>query len=417
MTRISSIWLLSAVVAFPFIAEQPGIRNTHLLSPRQQSGGSQPGGPDSCPFNPNHQDAPAVTTEFPYNGAIGGLPGKGVGGYQVPAPGDEAHQFIAPTDQDIRGPCPGLNAAANHGFLARDGVTNYGELVDAVQNVYNMGWDLANFLAVFSIFVADGDITTQKLSIGCDATTRTSVNPVLTGSEPGLDGHDKFEADSSLTRNDYFLAGGDNFDFNGTLFEMMTESTGATFDLDGLAKYRFERYQQSRVENPQFFFGPFGVFQHGAASFVYEMFPNGNDGYQPNLANTASFFGAEKQDNGTWAHVPERIPDNWINRVAPYTLADTVVQILAMYGQYPVGFGGNVNGAFVGIDFPPYIQGGNLTAATPADFTCLLYQFVSVATPSSFNSVTTPTVEAIQFFLNSLGVDNFTNLGCDIPLT
>lgn len=88
-----------------------------------------------------------------------------------------------------------------------------------------------------------------------------------------------------------------------------------------------------------------------------------------------------------------------------------------MYGQYPVGFGGNVNGAFVGIDFPPYIQGGNLTAATPADFTCLLYQFVSVATPSSFNSVTTPTVEAIQFFLNSLGVDDFTNLGCDIPLT
>lgn len=195
------------------------------------------------------------------------------------------------------------------GFLARDGVTNYTELVDAVQNVYNMGWDLANFLAVFSIFVADGDIATQRLSIGCDATTRTSVNPVLTGSEPGLDGHNKFEADSSLTRNDYFLAGGDNFNLNGTLFDMMTESTGAVFDLNGLAKYRFERYQQSRVENPELyvfatlssrthytdydlfsFFGPFGVFQHGAASFVYELFPNGNDGYQPTLENTASLY-------------------------------------------------------------------------------------------------------------------------------
>jgi hypothetical protein len=31
----------------------------------------------------------------------------------VPAPNDTDHQFIAPTDTDIRGPCPGLNAAAN----------------------------------------------------------------------------------------------------------------------------------------------------------------------------------------------------------------------------------------------------------------------------------------------------------------
>jgi hypothetical protein len=52
----------------------------------------------------------------PYNGAKGGGPGKGGGGYLVPAPGDTDHQFIAPTDQDIRGPCPGLNAAANCEF-------------------------------------------------------------------------------------------------------------------------------------------------------------------------------------------------------------------------------------------------------------------------------------------------------------
>lgn len=33
------------------------------------------------------------------------------------------HQFIAPTSSDERGPCPGLNAAANHGFLPRNGIT------------------------------------------------------------------------------------------------------------------------------------------------------------------------------------------------------------------------------------------------------------------------------------------------------
>lgn len=32
------------------------------------------------------------------------------------------HQFIAPGPNDKRGPCPGLNAAANHGFLPRNGI-------------------------------------------------------------------------------------------------------------------------------------------------------------------------------------------------------------------------------------------------------------------------------------------------------
>lgn len=33
------------------------------------------------------------------------------------------HQFISPGPSDKRGPCPGLNAAANHGFLPRSGIT------------------------------------------------------------------------------------------------------------------------------------------------------------------------------------------------------------------------------------------------------------------------------------------------------
>ena len=137
------------------------------------------------------------------------------------------------------------------GFIARDGITNYTELTDAIQNVYNVGYDLANFLATISIIVADGDLITKKVSIGCDATTRTSSNPTLTGSEPGLDGHNKFEGDVSVTRDDYFLGTGDNFNFNGTLFGMMTETTGGTFDLNGLADYRYQRYVQSRQENPE----------------------------------------------------------------------------------------------------------------------------------------------------------------------
>ena len=131
--------------------------------------------------------------------------------------GDTAHAFKAPTSKDVRGPCPGLNTAANHNFLARDGITTFNELVDAQQNLYNVGYDLATLLAALGLTLTDGDVVTEKLSIGCDATSRTSFNPTLTGHEPGLDGHNKFEADTSLTRDDYFLGDGDNYSFSKSL--------------------------------------------------------------------------------------------------------------------------------------------------------------------------------------------------------
>jgi hypothetical protein len=159
-------------------------------------------------------------------------------------------QFMLRMLVDMNSSCPGLNTAANHNFLAHDGITTFTELVDAQQNVYNVGYDLANLLATLGLTLTDGDLVTEKLSIGCDATTRTSVNPLLTGSEPGLDGHNKFEADSSLTRNDFFTHGGDNFSFNRTLFDMMTQTTGGYYNREGLSKYRLQRYEQSRVSSP-----------------------------------------------------------------------------------------------------------------------------------------------------------------------
>lgn len=71
------------------------------------------------------------------------------------------------------------------------------------QNVYGVGYDLAVLLAVLGVGL-DGDPISGKLSIGCDASSRTT-SPGLPGPELGLDGHNKFEGDTSLTRNDYFL--------------------------------------------------------------------------------------------------------------------------------------------------------------------------------------------------------------------
>lgn len=102
--------LASGTAAFPFVAKLPGV-DTRLLA-RQQSGEGA-GSEANCPFNADHVDAAPATAEYPYNNAINGSVGNQKGGFLVPAEGDTAHQYIAPTSTDIRGPCPGLNTAAN----------------------------------------------------------------------------------------------------------------------------------------------------------------------------------------------------------------------------------------------------------------------------------------------------------------
>lgn len=177
----------------------------------------------------------------------------------MPAKGDTAHAYVAPSASDIRGttqsfhnlldiyshvlsgPCPALNMAANHNFISHDGLTNFNEMVDMAQNVFNWGWDLAVFVATFGI-VMDGDPLTSQLSIGC-----TGGQPV---SNTGLNTHNKFETDGSIARNDYYLSPtGDSYSVNATLFEYMTEFCGGVYDLDCMGPYMGARYNQSKAEN------------------------------------------------------------------------------------------------------------------------------------------------------------------------
>lgn len=130
--------LIGGAAAFPFVANAPGVNSPwsgsglHRLRARQQPGGEGAGSEANCPYNPNHVPAAPFNPKYPYNNAKNGQMGNQKGGYLVPAKGDTAHQFVAPNPKtDIRGPCPGLNAAANHNFLAHDGVTTFVSIQDA----------------------------------------------------------------------------------------------------------------------------------------------------------------------------------------------------------------------------------------------------------------------------------------------
>ena len=50
-----------------------------------------------------------------------------------------AHAFITPKASDLRGPCPALNALANHGYIARNGYTTLQESASAITSVLGIG--------------------------------------------------------------------------------------------------------------------------------------------------------------------------------------------------------------------------------------------------------------------------------------
>jgi hypothetical protein len=154
---------------------------------------------------------------------------------------------------------------------------------------------------------------------------------------------------------------------------------------------------------------------YGAASFLYELFPSYGDKGVADLATMKSFFGAVEDSNapGGWAHVPERIPENWFSRVAPYTNNDVVQQILAMYLKAPKLFGGNIGvNNFDGLGTFGKIQGGELpNDATAGDVLCLLYQLATMAVPSSLSTVTDITAAALNFSVGKLN-PVFKNQGC-----
>jgi hypothetical protein len=121
----------------------------------------------SCSDSSPERGLISLASQYPYGGAkINGLPGSQIGNVLVPDPNDTAHQYQDPPPGAFRGPCPGLNAAANHGFLSRDGIVTFNELVAAQQNVYNVGYDLAVVLATLGVGL-DGKYSTDNPLDSC----------------------------------------------------------------------------------------------------------------------------------------------------------------------------------------------------------------------------------------------------------
>lgn len=331
------------------------------------------------------------------SGVLGGIGGiLGGGGNSGASVGDlkrfpeDGYPYQAPGPTDQRGPCPGLNTMANHGYLPRNGIATQEQIIRASGRLFNMGVDVAIVLTTVAI-AFDGDIPSRTLSIG-GANPRTNSLGDLGGSlgtETGLDGHSRFEADASATRCDFYLCGGDNHNMQPELFAQMlrrAQAHGNQFTIAALQEHFHARYADSKSRNPQFYFvPPSALVVIGAVYFHAGFFSNGTIGAggDANIASIASFAGAHMAQNGTITYVPERIPpQGWYRRGVPMTLVEMLAGILAVYATpYPVAFGGNAGST------DAFVPGPGVLNADANGIGCFLYNALYADFFSEFQGI------------------------------
>ncbi|CAE6416026.1 unnamed protein product [Rhizoctonia solani] len=268
------------------------------------------------------------------------------------------YAFQPPRPGDKRGPCPGLNALANHGYLPRNGVTLFTDAILACNKVFGMGLEIGTSLSTVAMFLA-GDLPTLSWSMG-GSPGKSLLSPLLSNPQ-GLSGaHNKFEGDGSPTRLDLYMNNGDASTMSPELFkqlyDMLPENDpNANFDYETIVENRARRYNHSLSTNPHFFYGPItGLFlSPGAHGFIPRLMSNHSVDAPEGILNhdtLKSFFGVSgNSTNLTYQVGHERIPDNWYRRPADYNLVAYLADILHAGSKYPqfLAAGGNVSKASI----------------------------------------------------------------------
>ncbi|KAF9032969.1 aromatic peroxygenase precursor [Panaeolus papilionaceus] len=305
---------------------------------------------------------------------------------------DAAHPWRPLRVGDIRGPCPGLNTLASHGWLPRDGIATPSQIMLAVQEGFNMNFGTA-LLVTYAAFLVDGNVVTNRLSIGGKTLRTGLINPPAPAIVGGLDTHAVFEGkstilfyhrtrDASMTRGDAFF--GNNHSFNETLFQEMVDASNqfgaGKYNLTVAGELRHRRIQDSIATNPQFsFVSPRFFTAFAESTFPINFFIDGrNENGQLDMDVARGFF----QNS--------RMPDGFFRASSPRG-ADGITQVFA---AHPIAPGRNVGGVNNYVPDP-----------TSADFSnfCLLYtNFVNQTLTSLYPHPVGVLRQALNFNLNIL---------------
>lgn len=341
------------------------------------------------------------------------------------------HAFVPPSEGDQRGPCPGLNALANHNYVSHDGAISVVEQITAATEVFNFGVDLATVLGLISVlFVGNPLSTNPSYSIG--GPTPKVENLLdnlggLLGTPEGLDhSHNIIESDASSTRDDLYQTG-DAWTLNLDYFTELYESIeGDALTRDEVAEHAIRRFNHSIANNPYFWNGPVTNILMRPVGYVLvnDMLANHTDDNPEDTTSKAvlrSFYGvAEDPQDGTLSCTPghERIPDNWFPRREPYTILDFNAAEAALLLRKPelLSVGGNTGrvDSFAGIDLGD-LTGGVFNAASLLEgnnLVCFALEVVKFAGPNALSSALKTLSEPIE--LLGKAVAPLVDLSCPV---
>ncbi|KAM3420807.1 hypothetical protein BST61_g4052 [Cercospora zeina] len=384
-TLFTTALLLNGAVAFPHIAEM--VANNRRQVPEELIPFPE------WPGTPNH----AIFDGFDADQQLVSVSGE--------------HEFRLPGPNDIRGPCSGLNAAANHGYIPRDGIATAETINTGLWEAYSLDGTATLFLQTATSFF-NGDPISGRWSIGPHSPNTNSLGPLgdLLGNETGICayGHLRSEGDASITRGDWLAPTmASNCisypQFTQELFDLADEMGNGLITPRVLAKHSSNRKKYSIANNPNYFSPPYAgvAFTFGAHMFAFQLIAN-HSAEEPRGFLTKEvfmdFFGYTRDDNGALVYTfgAEKIPENWYKRSEqdPWTLSDIVASTAQQCATYPGNcqIGGNTGevNSFKGVDLTD-ISGGFINAVEdfqdPNQLGCFLGQMIKADSPSALSNV------------------------------
>ncbi|KAL4931458.1 peroxidase family protein [Aspergillus undulatus] len=350
-----------------------------------------------------------------------------VNGLDKPIDVTGEHAFQPPDfdNGDQRGPCPGLNALANHGYIPRSGVASLSEIVKGINEVYGMGVDLGFILATLgTVWVGNPLSINAGFSIGGRDTGSNNIlnNGLgLLGEPRGLAGsHNIIESDGSNTRNDLYVTG-DASTMNMTLFEewyaMFDESEDGSLSFDMMGKRAAIRLEQAKATNPDFYYGPVTGMLIRSAAYVFpaRLFRN-HSSEQPDGVLTKeivrNFYGVYGSDdtNLTYREGWERIPENWYKTPTDWGVLNLNADVLNWALKYPslASIGGNTGtvNSFAGIDLSNLTDGiFNLTTLLEGNnLICFVFEILKFLSPNMLGSIFETLTEPLNMITDALNV-------------
>ncbi|KAJ6529360.1 hypothetical protein B0H19DRAFT_1274391 [Mycena capillaripes] len=254
----------------------------------------------------------------------------------------------------------GMNTLANHGYIPRNGVASFEEIVTGTMEAFNVQSSLMEFITAANMMMR-GNPFVNKVSIGGVSPLVPPLPGNIGSPHPGgIALHGGFEGDASMTRADAFI--GDNRDFQAILYDLDLLQLGkfgengpngnnTVFNVATMIAIKQHNIAMDQATNPEFAVPPRRLSaMFTEASFVLNTFANGTT-KQATLPIVGSFF-----RNQTF-------PQNWFRAASPVSGAESAGEIFAGVPGLVPGRN-NEQGVYVADPPPPAPFNSSIGCAT-----------------------------------------------------